>query len=617
MALVNRVMIPELSIQNVFPIPDGNQMRDDRMRELFHDHEQGDLVALARTGYHFLHDEGRAFLAGLKMHLERGTPVRLLLEDPYSLAKTQRMSNVPVTSRWQKLAPDVWANRLKQFGEWRRERSEHNLTIRFSGEPIYCSLFFFPGSVFYDPYHLGRRDKTRETGNEFLVIEFNRQAEEGHSRSYYSLLEDHFNTLWQHAITPDQLCAGHQELHRLLPRHRRTHRANSRSGQNTKRGLKPSALEVKPDSYLFKPLAYHDSWLAVDPVVGCSLDCQYCFMQQAKWTNRSPEELLGPERIVELLLENRYFEPHETVLSFGNQTDPFLPPNRKRTVAFLRCLADREFRNPVVLTTKKLITKRILDDIRGIIEEGYVRPVFCLSYSGLPKDIEKKVNPKETEENFKLLKQYEIPCFHAWRPITRLNGTKKVLRRVLKLVSKYAHASVYIGLKMTPHLFDVYTRGVGDLLPSGEEGGYNDDLLPDEIDERIQCLAKEEFPDHPLYLHTSCALSNVLQRPDYNGTAYHPSVCKKSNCPKYQRRLCQAAKSPPTDEELTGHLTKLDVPLDFTKRKDRVEIDHVLDQEECAYLTHRIRFPVRAPIRQSRNLWGSICRLSSTTSDRR
>jgi DNA repair photolyase len=100
-----------------------------------------------------------------------------------------------------------------------------------------------------------------------------------------------------------------------------------------------SLLDVKNEDYTYAPLAYQDSWLSVDPIVGCRLNCQYCYMQATHWTATKPEHLYTMPEIVKMLISHRYFFPHETVLSFGNQTDPFLPDNIDYTLAFFEALA--------------------------------------------------------------------------------------------------------------------------------------------------------------------------------------------------------------------------------------------------------------------------------------
>ena len=55
-------------------------------------------------------------------------------------------------------------------------------------------------------------------------------------------------------------------------------------------------LQFLNPNYHYDPIAYHDSWISVDPIIGCQLNCQYCYMQMTNWTGVQPEIYsLSPE----------------------------------------------------------------------------------------------------------------------------------------------------------------------------------------------------------------------------------------------------------------------------------------------------------------------------------
>jgi len=376
--------------------------------------------------------------------------------------------------------------------------------------------------------------------------------------------------------------------------------------------MNSALLNMKTENYAYAPLAYHDSWLSVDPIIGCRIDCQYCFMQVTGWTGVRPERLFTVPEIVDALVSHRYFIPHQTVLAFGNQTDPFLAENIDYTSSFFDALEKRELRNPTVAVTKKRIPEDFLDMAGGL---RHPRPVFFISHSGLPKTIERGVNPRENQDNLRNLSERGMCVVHYWRPLTTKNGTDQALTEVLDLVAPYANASVYIGLKVTPALSDVYNRNPDLRLPQEQQGRYGD-YIPEGVEERLRMLAAAKHPDYPLFKHASCATSYVLRMPDYTATLYRDPICKGSNCPVRQRAICEGASSTPTRGRVQKLLAAVGKSSEFTITKDAVEIDAEVSQEDYAYLLHNLNYPIKASVIRTRNLWGSIYRSGEQPSEK-
>ncbi len=202
--------IPNLFIKNIFAIPHENRRRDDRMMEILRKPVK-ELCLLARTGFNYLHPSGENFQCGIGAHLGSGTKIKVLLENPYSqVAKLHRQASGG-EKPWEKLSPERLAWLIDKY---------KNLKIRFTDNPVYCSLFFTRESVIYDPYHLGKIGKAARVGNQFLVFEFEKPPNKyiRGAHDYYSLLEDHFNFLWDNQTkTFKQLCAEYpKRLGRII-----------------------------------------------------------------------------------------------------------------------------------------------------------------------------------------------------------------------------------------------------------------------------------------------------------------------------------------------------------------------------------------------------------------
>ncbi len=370
-----------------------------------------------------------------------------------------------------------------------------------------------------------------------------------------------------------------------------------------------SLLMAKARGYVYSPIAYHDSWLSLDPIVGCSLDCQYCFMRQTGWTAVRPDRSLSVSALTEMLLRHPLFRPHLTVLSFGNQTDTFLPGNISYFREFIDHLEARALTNPLVVVTKKHVPEGV---IQWATQLRSVRLILCVSYSGLDATVEKGVVSWEAQDNFRRLREAGRPAIHFWRPLTHESGAASVIERVLDVVGSTAEASVYIGLKTSPGMMQVY-RENGRLIPSGVEVPAGD-YIPPGVEERLRELAGRRYPGYPLYKHTSCAVSLVLGVPDYNATVFRP-VCAESACPSWKRAVCERARRRPTAAEVRETLGALRRDIQFEIVDGAVELEGTVSQEEYSFLLHALGVPVRARVARTRNVWGSVFRQSGVSED--
>lgn len=357
--------------------------------------------------------------------------------------------------------------------------------------------------------------------------------------------------------------------------------------------------------YNYKPIAYHDSWISVDPIIGCQLDCKYCFLQMNGWTNKRPSVLYTITETVNMLLANKYFIPHKSIVSFGNSTDAFLPSNADFTLGFLEELESRHLRNPVVFVTKKMIPSSFICKIK---EFEYIKPVFCLSYSGLPGDMERGVKANEIRMNFLNLSKNKLSVIHFWRPILRINGTPETVKQMLDFVTQYSIASVYIGLKLHPSLTTAYkTRGLL-AVPEDVHHCYGD-YIPFEVKDLIRLTAASKYPDYPIYRHTSCAVSLALSIADYNATVYRKEICNNSNCPAYHRRKCETAQRVPTESRIADLLNRIGVEPDFAIHDSFLQIFSKITQEDYTFILHQVNFPIIAKnIVFNMLLYGSIFR---------
>jgi hypothetical protein len=237
-----------------------------------------------------------------------------------------------------------------------------------------------------------------------------------------------------------------------------------------------------------------------------------------------------------------------------------------------------------------------------------IKPIFCLSYSGLPSSIEKGFNPQDSRENFKNLSRNNFYVIHFWRPLMEVNGTQQVLESILDYVVQYSSASVYIGLKLTPNLYHIYKENLNSYIPHNLVGSYND-YIPNGVEERLRTITSSRYPGYPLYKHTSCAVSLNLEIPDYNATMYRDKICKESRCPDTQRLRCEKARKLPDRETVRQCLRDIGLNCSFKIDKNSIELSERISQEDFAFLLHKLKYPINnKKINFTRNLWGSIFR---------
>jgi DNA repair photolyase len=350
-------------------------------------------------------------------------------------------------------------------------------------------------------------------------------------------------------------------------------------------------------------ISYHDTWVSVDPVRNCPYRCTYCVLRHSESTGKKPEQVVTPEKCVELLQEYPLFRGTAVPIAIGNETDMLHVNNVEYLIALLTQMGCARIRNPIVLITKAPLAKVDLDRIREI---AGLRIMFYLSYSGLGQKYEPNFSDEQLRQNFEIAKSHGFPIVHFWRPLLPENTTPAAIRKMLSFVSRFADASVFTGLKLHPELTSVLTRD-GDIpIPSHLENEYGE-WLDVETVQKVYSEASQLCPAYPLYRHTSCALACVLNRPNHTATVYRNDICPPSHCPTGQRSMCQASRGIPASSTIAETIALLGRVVEFERNDDRVVIKGTLNQEEFSFLLHRLNCPIAVESVTMQNLYhGSI-----------
>lgn len=282
------------------------------------------------------------------------------------------------------------------------------------------------------------------------------------------------------------------------------------------------------------PTEQHSSWLASNPVIGCPMNCAYCFLRPEGLNKTKPRVLFSPDEAITDLLESEFYTK-DIPIATGTRTDYFATPaNMEYLRSYVKVYNERVIANPLIIITKQEIPDDMIDFFVDTQKMG-TRFVFFLSYSGLDSSIEKGIDHEVIRQNFITLSQAGLRVIHYWRPFVPQNSTDEAIRKVIDHVTKYADASVTTGLKLTPEMKEQFWFWK-EIQETRINLAETEGVWPEGIDEKLTEI-KKEFPQHYIGLASSCAIACSFGIPDYNGF-WKTEVCSNSSCPETQRKVC-------------------------------------------------------------------------------
>jgi len=127
----------------------------------------------------------------LKLKLDEGVPFRLLLMNPFCKEKEIRDKLNSISTPYDsKFRLDIIIELYNKYP---------NVNIRISSNNIYCAVFFSENEMIYDPYHVGKIEDRIE--NYFLSLKIDKMEKENPNskQSYFNILKQHFEYLWNTA----------------------------------------------------------------------------------------------------------------------------------------------------------------------------------------------------------------------------------------------------------------------------------------------------------------------------------------------------------------------------------------------------------------------------------
>lgn len=298
-------------------------------------------------------------------------------------------------------------------------------------------------------------------------------------------------------------------------------------------------------------IAEHDTWISLDPVLGCPADCAYCYLGPMNLRAKKPTARVTPAEMARSLRSYLHgqraelIDPQDdpTPLCLGNYTDMLMTrENRRFLVDTVRELDGVVPPRPLVLITKAAIARELVAELD---ETGW--PIvwfFTQSFArdrGMELERGRIADFETTLRNALLVSASRHQhAVHFWRPfvaeLAPPQGLQPVIRR---LRDSGMCCSVVTGMHVGPGVPMADPR-LRALLPS-VAAARNRIQVIDGAGWR-EAAAAGRRADYPIYRHSSCAIALVRATGEQLGTwrtDMRWNRCLPCSCPDSQRSNCR------------------------------------------------------------------------------
>jgi len=617
--------------------PELNDLRNHDKAE-FLEKEEGDIYLLAHSGNSYLHSSkdgnpGR-FFDDVRSRLsnKQDYKIKVLLLNPYSLEARKIFyaenfhSNLNDISSINDIEAFEQGKNYLRFiqciqgiDELKTELgiiNNNRLEVRITNVATDGTILMSDTRLFYEPYIVSRFLNRIEKGLNLFEIQVRNLLNDKQCPSVYN-----------HQLC--KTCADkfvcQKNLYKTLAEQFYILWATSVSLTEYKEQLekyKDDFSKNQPELFSKQIVQLHDSWLAFDPVIGCGGNCIYCFLGPRGWRNTTPHlrnsphlrESSNEEKTKYLddaykkeLLKYKYVNSNDCTgglrgnipVSIGNKTDLFSADN-KETLKYICALHEKEnTKRPLVLITKQEIDLDIID----ILKHYSFDVIILYSIAFLPEDFEPNVpsceerlaSARKVREKIRNEDITNICLIHYWRPIVDIFFTKeKGIDYIFKQVQSIFDCSICIRLVITEEIHKSLKSNHTELYNYIKEENNNEDvknviyIMKPSFEEIQQVAGKYSYP---VFQHTSCALSYVQKKADFNGSMWRENFC--NNCIHEQKDRCKTFKKKWDRDDCIALLDKnLRPSISYSLKEDCIKIDSAITQEKINHLTHLIGKPV-------------------------
>jgi hypothetical protein len=304
----------------------------------------------------------------------------------------------------------------------------------------------------------------------------------------------------------------------------------------------------------------HDTWISVDPIVGCLANCTYCYLGPHGLRGRRPMFRESPADLaaqVGSYLDGRSVgETRErltgTPVCFGNYTDTFMSADTiDYFKEYAKLHAESFSSHPLCIVTKARLKP---DDLDSLDQLQHPMIIFVSqSFLRRPGNRNPERGPTsllaDTINNISLIaKTHNIKPVHFLRPATRrgIPDATRALEILGQMRDSGCLATVSVGLKIGPGI-KLSDDELLELLGQGNEAvPGSSEIFPEDVREYLLRAAGQL--GYPLYFHTSCAIALATGRAESLGTWREPvrkTRCEPCSCPPAQRSRCDAIREQP------------------------------------------------------------------------
>ena len=350
---------------------------------------------------------------------------------------------------------------------------------------------------------------------------------------------------------------------------------------------------------------YLKSSISISSYNGCTINCKYCILSSLG--NRENVRKVEDEKeLVKKLLSLKLYSP-EIPISVNNQTDPLL--NKEifnSTIKILKEMEKNEVPNPILIITKGYITEEQIKQIEKID----LNLIILYTFSGLSEKLENRNEKSQIETLKKLSKLQNCKLINYYRPVIEgINSDKETIEHIAKIVTKYCRASIVSGIRMNTHLKQIFEKN-GITIPEKYDTDHK--VLYPETYYKIKEIFKQTKKEYPVFKKTSCGVSYICGKPDYNGHSARIHYCNPNcisypvcigtnkigfcnpDCPNF--KVCKKeSQKIITENEFKNLLKKIGKETNtFEIRENYIELHGTFWQEEVSYLRHICKKNIKA-----------------------